>query len=117
MSRLCAQLEIRFGLRAEEGRAGRGLPGYSRAEAERARRERGPAAEADRVVLARAVRAYAATADSEGEFVEQLREAGVRVRLRYDGSGRGEVVGYAVALRRAGNAPRCGSAGASSPPT
>ncbi|MGW0594359.1 hypothetical protein [Streptosporangium sp. NPDC002607] len=40
MSALCGQMERRFGLHVVEGRPGRGLPGYSRAEAERLQRTR-----------------------------------------------------------------------------
>jgi hypothetical protein len=82
-----------------EGRAGRGLPGYSRAEAERARRERCPDAQPDRVVLAGRVRASAASAGSELAFVTGLQQAGVLTRPRYGKGGRSEVVGYSVALQ------------------
>ncbi|MFC4062774.1 hypothetical protein ACFOWE_31170, partial [Planomonospora corallina] len=40
----------------------------------------------------------AAAAATEAEFVRRLKGGGVRVRPRYAAGGRGEVVGYAVAL-------------------
>lgn len=97
MSRVCAELERRFGLSVVEGRAGAGMPGLSRAEIERTARERKP--EADRIRLARIVRGCATAAASEAEFVRRLRQQGVRVRPRYAPGGRAEVVGYSVALR------------------
>ncbi|GAA2857599.1 hypothetical protein GCM10010517_15970 [Streptosporangium fragile] len=104
MSRLCGELENRFGLRVIEGRARRGLPGLSRAEIERTRRARaagpgpGRTAEPDRIVLARHVRAAAMAASTEAEFVRRAKAAGVWARPRYAAGGREEVVGYCVAL-------------------
>lgn len=97
MSKLCGELERRFGLRVVDGRARRGLPGVSRAEIERARRA-GPAAQPERIVLARHVRAAAMAASTEAEFVRRLKGWGVWVRPRYGVGGTTEVVGYCVAL-------------------
>lgn len=99
MSRVCGQAEQRFGLHVVEGRAGRGMPGYTRAEAERTRRGRRP--EPDRFTLARTVRACAAMAADETEFIHQLRTARVLVRPRYATGGQA-VTGYSVALRPTG---------------
>jgi hypothetical protein len=98
MSRVCGELEKRFGLRAVEGRSGGGMPGLSRAEMERAARTPGKE-ETDRERLARTVRGCATASSSEAEFVRWLRDSGVLVRPRYEQGGRSEVVGYSVALR------------------
>lgn len=97
MSRVCGEMERRYGLRVLEGRAGRGMPGYSRAEAERARRQ--GRSEPDRHTLARTVRACATAAASEDEFVRLLADAGLWARPRYAAGGRAAVTGYSVALR------------------
>jgi hypothetical protein len=96
LSRLCADMEARFGLTVVEGRAKKAaMPGLSRAEAEKAKRtER---AETEREELARVVRGAATVATSEAEFVRLLRDAGLAARPRYDRSGAHRVVGYAVA--------------------
>ncbi|WP_440072258.1 relaxase/mobilization nuclease domain-containing protein [Streptosporangium sp. OZ121] len=123
MSALCADMERRFGLYVVEGRPGRGLPGYSRAEAERAQRlqraqparvrgagtgppSRSPAAEPgpgggdpDRQRLARLIRSAAASSASEAEFVRQAKDCGVWVRPRFATGGQERVVGYSAALR------------------
>ncbi|MDA8368952.1 MAG: relaxase/mobilization nuclease domain-containing protein [Nocardiopsaceae bacterium] len=103
MSRVCAELERRFGLSVVHGRAGAGMPGLSRAEIERAARE--GAAEPDRIRLARIVRGCAAAARTEADFVQRLRRAGVMVRPRYAPGGQTRVVGYSVALREPAGAP------------
>lgn len=103
MSRVCAELERRFGLSVVDGRAGAGMPGLSRAEIERTARE--GAAEPDRIRLARVVRGCAAEAGTEADFVRRLRRAGVRVRPRYAPGGRTSVAGYSVALREPAGAP------------
>lgn len=103
MSRVCAELEKRFGLKVVEGRAGRGMPGHSRAEVERARRERRP--EPERVTLARQVRAAAVLAADPEEFFARLRTWGVLVRPRY-APGTTTPTGYAVAAKpKAGASP------------
>ncbi|GGT04552.1 hypothetical protein GCM10010156_72940 [Planobispora rosea] len=111
-SRLCAEMEQRFGLAPVPGRPGRGRAGYSRAEAERARRAQdagaGPVPEADalqaphpaepdRVALSRIVAAAAARSTDEADFLHQVSTAGVWVRPRYAAEADGEVIGYAVA--------------------
>ncbi len=96
LSRLCADMEARFGLTVVEGRAKKAaMPGLSRAEAEKAKRtER---AETEREELARVVHGAATVATSESEFVRLLRDAGLAARPRYDRSGVHGVTGYAVA--------------------
>ena len=96
LSRLCADMERRYGLSVVEGRAKKAaMPGISRAEAEKAKRTERP--ETEREELARVVRGAATVATSEAEFVRLLRDAGLAVRPRYDRSGAYRVVGYAVA--------------------
>ncbi len=96
LSRLCAEVERRFGLSAVEGRALKAaMPGLTRAEVEKARRT--GRAEAQRAELARVVRAAATVAGSEAEFVRFLWDAGLTARPRYDRFGGHRVVGYAVA--------------------
>jgi hypothetical protein len=102
MSRLAAQFEREYGLAAVGGRAGAGLEGNARAELQRAEKEAKAdprRAEPVRERLAREVRAAATASASEAEFVRRLREGEVLVRPRYAKGGRGEVVGYSVALR------------------
>jgi hypothetical protein len=96
LSRLCADMEARYGLSVVEGRAKKAaMPGLSRAEAEKAKRtER---AETEREELARVVRGAATVATSESDFVRLLRDAGLAARPRYDRAGAHRVVGYAVA--------------------
>jgi MobA/VirD2-like, nuclease domain len=111
MSRLCAEWERRYGLHVVEGRTGRGLPGYTRAESERAQR-RSPVVpespnpgnhdqrpETDREVAARRVRAAAACSRSEAEFVRRMRAGGLAVRPRYGKGDTASVIGYSVGLR------------------
>jgi hypothetical protein len=96
LSRLCADMEARYGLTVVEGRAKKAaMPGLSRAEAEKAKRTK--RAETEREELARLVRAAATVATSEADFVRLLRDAGLAARPRYDRSGAHRVVGYAVA--------------------
>jgi hypothetical protein len=96
LSRLCADMEARYGLSAVEGRAKKAaMPGLSRAEAEKAKRTK--RAEPEREELARVVRGAATVATSEAEFVRLLRDAGLAARPRYDRSGAHRVTGYAVA--------------------
>lgn len=94
-SRLCADMEHTFGLALVPGRAGRGKPGYSRAEIERARRER--RAEPERATLERAVRGCAAAARTEADFVLRMRACGLNVRARYAHTDHHRVIGYSVA--------------------
>ncbi|MGC4959734.1 relaxase/mobilization nuclease domain-containing protein [Actinomadura citrea] len=107
MSRLCGDMERRYGLYVVPGRAGRGMPGYTRAAKERAQRHADRARAQGRLVsradpetqtLARKVRAAATLAGSEAEFVAALAEAGILARPRYAKGDRTQVVGYSVAL-------------------
>ena len=96
LSRLCADMEARYGLSAVEGRAKKAaMPGLSRAEAEKAKRTKraGP----EREELGRVVRGSATVTTGEAEFVGLLRDAGLAARPRYDRAGGHRVVGYAVA--------------------
>lgn len=91
-------IEARYGLAPVRDHVeDRGREGYTAAEAGRARREGRP--EPDRHQLARRLRAVAAAADSEAEFVRAARESGLLVRPRFAKGGTGEVVGYSAALR------------------
>ncbi|WP_167519000.1 relaxase/mobilization nuclease domain-containing protein [Streptomyces chryseus] len=97
---VCADLEREMGLRIVEGRNGRSTPGIKRGEQEAAQRRGQP--EPARRTLARRVRAASATAETEAEFVRNLRASGVVARPRYAAGGRTEVVGYSVALHTDG---------------
>jgi hypothetical protein len=102
---ICRDLEREHGLLITAGRAeGRVSRGVSRAELERQARVGG--AEPERRLLARVVRATAATAGTEAEFVAGLRAAGVRAEPWF-AKGRTDIVeGYRVAARpEPGRAP------------
>ncbi|WP_326822696.1 relaxase/mobilization nuclease domain-containing protein [Streptosporangium sp. NBC_01756] len=94
MSRVCADMERRYELAVVEGRAGRGMPGYSKAEHQRMRVGALP----ERQRLARLVRSCALISADEAEFVRRARRSGLSVRPRYGTDGQ-SVVGYSVALR------------------
>ncbi|MFC7646763.1 relaxase/mobilization nuclease domain-containing protein [Streptosporangium lutulentum] len=94
MSRVCADMERRYGLAAVEGRTGRGMPGYSKAEHQRMRAGQVP----ERQRIARLVRSCALISADEAEFVRRARRSGLSVRARYSKNSQ-EVVGYSVALR------------------
>lgn len=95
---VCALIEQQYGLKVHASRTEGGeLSGHSRAEVERAKRERAPETERDR--LRRMVRSEAVAADSEAAFVRGLREAGISVVPRWAAGGQTEVVGYKVRLR------------------
>lgn len=105
LSRLCAQWERRYGLHVVEGRTGRGLPGYTRAEQQRATARAAAAghsaAEAvpEHVLVARKIRS-AATATSEAEFLRAVAaDPDLLIRPRYAKGGTSHVVGYSAALR------------------
>jgi hypothetical protein len=96
LSRLCADMECRYGLTVVEGRALKtAMPALTRAEMEKTRRVGRD--EAERAELARVVRAAATVAGSEAEFVRLLRDAGLAARPRFDSVDGHRVVGYAVA--------------------
>lgn len=101
MSKIAGELERRFGLAVVAGRAGAGLPGVSRAEAEIAVRT--GKTEPDRIALARIVRAAATAYHTEALFVARLRDhPAATIRPRYAKGGTEQVVGYAVAFRPRG---------------
>jgi len=101
---LAGELERRHGLQVLESRtAGRGDRGIKPGEREIAARN--GAGEPARLTLERTVRASAAAAGDEAEFVRRLRRAGLLARPRF-AAGRDDVVaGYSVALRPAASRP------------
>jgi hypothetical protein len=104
LSRLCAEIESDYGLTVIEARAGKGMPGLSRAELERTAREQ--LAEPPRITLAHIVREASVASRDEAEFVRRLRRSGVLLRPRFETGGKETVVGYSVAVRtRDGTAP------------
>ena len=104
LSRVCAEIEKDYGLTVVEGRAGKGMPGLSRAELERTAREQW--AEPPRITLARLVREVSVASKDEAEFVRRLRGSGALVRPRFEAGGQEAVVGYSVGLRtESGSAP------------
>ena len=103
LSRLCAEIETDYGLTVIEGRAGKGMPGLSRAELERSAREQ--LAEPPRITLARRVREASVASKDEAEFVRRLRGSGVLLQPRFETGGKEAVVGYSVALRTVDGTP------------
>jgi hypothetical protein len=99
MSRLCAEMETLYGLGRVEGRAGRGMPGYSKAEHQRMKAGQ----QLDRHRAARIVRSCALAAADEADFVRLARQAGLRVRPRLS-KDQSAVTGYSVALAEDGAA-------------
>lgn len=95
LSAACAHFERRYGLLVRAQRDGTGMPGLARAEIEQTART--GAAEPDRTSLARAVRAAAAAARTEAEFVDRLGSAGLLVRARWASGEHRRVIGYSVA--------------------
>jgi hypothetical protein len=95
----CAELEERFGLQPVPGRiTHRSVPEPSRADREISARGSDP--EPLRVRLERKVRASAAAARSEAQFVALARQDGLLIRPRYADDGQApRVTGYAVADR------------------
>jgi len=95
--KIAGELERKHGLQVLASRdAGHTARGEK--PAERAVADRRGAPEVASAKLARTVRACAAAASDEAEFVRRVRAAKVRIRPRY-ASGRGDVVsGYSVAL-------------------
>ena len=104
ISRVCAEVERTYGLTVVEGRAGRGMPGLTRAELERTDREQ--RAEPPRITLARIVREASVASKDEAEFVRRLRGNEVLVRPRFETGANEAVIGYSVAVRpRVGDTP------------
>jgi hypothetical protein len=97
--RACAELEERFGLQPVPGRiTGRSVPEPSRADREISAARGDP--EPLRIRLDRKVRACAAAARSEAQFVALARQNGLLIRPRYTDDGQTPTVtGYAVADR------------------
>jgi len=93
---VCGELEGKYGLQVLPSReAGTGTRGDKPAERERAARE----PELAKEQLARTVRACAAAAGDEAEFVRRVRGAGVLIRPRYAAGRDDVVVGYSAAHR------------------
>ncbi len=96
--KLAGELERKHGLAVLESRqAGYGARGVAPAEREISAARGEP--ELPRDLLERTVRACAAAALDEGEFVRRLRLQGVRVAPRFAVGGSSAVTGYKVALR------------------
>lgn len=95
----CLELEEDFGLTATSP-AGLGAGGLSRREVEQLRDGRvADVADLSRHRIATTVRAVAAGARSEPEFVQRLRGEGLVVRARVEKNNPQAVTGYSVALR------------------
>jgi len=98
----CNTLEHKYGLAVVESRERqRGALGETPAE-QRTANEKGTGL-TDRARLELAIRAAAAGAETETEFVTALREQGVLVRPRYARGTREYVDGYSVACRPSGD--------------
>lgn len=97
MSKVCADVEQRYGLYVVEGRTTKGMPGLTRGELERTEREQTP--EPVRTTVARRVREASVAAKDEAEFVRRLKGAGLVVCPRYADGGKATVVGYAVGVK------------------
>jgi len=97
--KVCGELERRYGLQVLESRAaGRGgARGHKPAEQAVAARRGTPDNARER--LERIVRAAAAAAGDEAEFVRRVRRSGVRLRPRYAADRDDVVAGYSAALR------------------
>lgn len=94
---VCALLEKRHGLVVTYGDTAR-ITTKGTAPAQEQRRTRVGRAEPARNELARTVRATAAAAESEAEFVRLARAHGLLIRPRYAAGSRDVVTGYSVAL-------------------
>ena len=97
-AKVAGVLEKRYDLEVLESRAaGRGEVGLTGAEL--AKTARVGAVEPERFTVARTVRAAAAAAADEGEFVRRARREGLLVRPRYAAGREDVVLGYSAALR------------------
>lgn len=92
-----ASVEREFGLRITTGRDAR-LTSKGTAPAQEHRRARTGSYETARAELARTVRATAAAAESEAEFVRLSRAHGLLIRPRYADATKTTVTGFSVAL-------------------
>lgn len=90
---ICDDLEKKYGLRPAKDSSGqRGMPGRSRAEEERHRKEpRGTTPERERVAMV--VRRAATRASTEKQFIADVLRQGVRIRPHFKKGGREEVTG------------------------
>ena len=112
--RACRELEQRFGLRRLEARTrqagSRGLKHGELAADRRRGRQLGDRGEhperSSRQTLERIVRACATASHGESEFIQRLRDEGIRYRPRYAEGGIEVVVGYSVRLPGADEGPR-----------
>jgi len=103
--KVSGELEKKYGLEVLESRSrGRGERGVKPSELARARTAGAP--ETERETLARTVRAAAAAAGDEAEFVRRLRAERVLVRPRYATGTDQVVAGYSVAVRPSGTGQR-----------
>lgn len=94
---VCAQLERKYGLEVLETREqGRGLSGEKPAERRRAETEQRPQGIRDE--LRRRMRSSLATASHQGEYIQHLLDAGVRVQPRFKKGSTSKVAGYRVAM-------------------
>lgn len=95
--KICRQLEREWGLAITEGAAlKQTLPHEKRWERERSEREHAPHYE--RQELRRRLRAAAAGATSEAEFVQRVYSSGVIIRPRFAQGSTDQITGYSVAL-------------------
>lgn len=93
----CNELENKYGLNIVESREqGRSPAADKPAERQRAERQGRP--QSDRHELRRRLRSALATASSEGEYVQHVLDAGVRVQPYYQRGSSQEIAGYRVAL-------------------
>ena len=90
-------IEHEFGLTVLASREDRATEQATRPD-ERGRAERVGAPETDREALRRRVRAVATAAESEAEFVRELRAGGMVLRPRFAKGSTEEVVGYAIRM-------------------
>ncbi|GGM81947.1 mobilization protein [Longimycelium tulufanense] len=97
LSQFRADMERRYNLTRRTRSRGAGMPGLRSGELRRAARDGQP--EPDRIRLARVVRAAAAAARDESDFLRRARKAGVILRPRWAKGSRTQVVGYSAALR------------------
>jgi hypothetical protein len=99
--KICNELERKYGLRVLLSREnGTGMPGLKPAEVQRAARLGLP--EPERLTIARTVRACAAGARTEAEFVRACRQEGLLLRARFADGRSDVVVGYSVGLHPVG---------------
>lgn len=93
----CNELENKYDLSIVESREqGRSPAADKPAERQRAQRQGRP--QSDRYELRRRMRSALATASTEGEYVQHVLDAGVRVQPYYRRGSNNEVAGYRVAM-------------------